>query len=51
MGILAIIILLAGLAGAAATYLGMLNLFPLPYWVVAIIVGGIMTIFTRKPGD
>jgi hypothetical protein len=51
MSYVAIIALIAGVAGAALTYLGMLNIMPLMYWGALAAIGGVLVIFTRRPGD
>lgn len=51
MSYVAIVALIAGVAGAALTYLGMINVMPLMYWGGLTAIGGVLVIFTRRPGD
>lgn len=51
MYIIALVVMFAGVAGAALTYLGMLNVLPLMYWGGIAAVGGLAVIFTRRASD
>ena len=51
MHIIAMIVTLAGIAGGALTYLGMINIMPLMYWGAVAAIGGITVIFTRRASD
>lgn len=51
MHIAAKIAMFAGVGGAALTYLGTLNVWPLMYWGGLAVVGGVLTILTRRPAD
>ena len=51
MSYVAIIALIAGVAGAVLTFLGMINVMPLMYWGGLAAIGGVLVIFTRRPGD
>ncbi|MFP6582283.1 MAG: hypothetical protein VCD00_06975 [Candidatus Hydrogenedentota bacterium] len=51
MRIIAILTLLVGVIGGALTYLAVINVMPIQYFAVIAIVGAVLVIFTRRPGD
>ncbi len=51
MELIGIIVMVAGVAGFAATFLGYLSVAPLMVWGGLAIVGMIITILTRRPGN
>jgi hypothetical protein len=51
MELIGIIVMLAGVAGFAATWLGFTDVAPLMVWGGLAVVGMIITILTRRPGD
>ena len=51
MELIGIIVMIAGVAGFAATWIGALNIAPLMVWGGLAVVGMIITVLTRRPGN
>jgi len=51
MEFIGIFVMIAGVAGFVATWLGFINVAPLTVWGGIAIVGTIITIMTRRPGN
>lgn len=51
MELIGIIVMIAGVLGFAATWIGMLTIAPLMVWGGLAVVGMIITILTRRPGN
>lgn len=51
MELIGIIVMVAGVAGFIATFVGMINVAPLMVWGGLAVVGMFITILTRRPGN
>lgn len=51
MYLLSILATLITAGGAAATFLGFINVLPLKTWGIACLVSAIIAIFTGRPSD
>jgi hypothetical protein len=49
--LIGIIVMVAGVCGFIATFVGALNIAPLMVWGGIAVVGMIITILTRRPGS
>lgn len=51
MRILSILVLVAGIAGAALTQFGIIGIMPMRNWIIVTVVGAVFAYFMRQPGD
>lgn len=51
MHAVAVLVMIAGAAGALLTYTGNLNVAPFQVWAGIAVVGVVVTVLTRRPGD
>lgn len=51
MRLIGTIVVIAGLAGFVATFIGMTTLAPLWVWGAVVIAGGVLSILARRPSD
>lgn len=51
MRLLALLVLIAGIVGAALRQLGIIGGMPVTNWAIVAVVGAVLVYFFRQPGD